>query len=285
MSDYHPTDILTYASVPEMVAAHPTPITHYENDGAILLADCGFEFDAEFHQNLTFPRKWKKIGSLNSIMKTPVRVMNGSFVKTENPLWNTVDDERMMLFMYSEFLKIELSFKNLVGKVFPGYGSVNWGNCTFRYTPTRTEDIHFDVFHEGKPFPISLHIPRVKLFLNVDAEPRIWNVGPRLRDVLRYAGHRLPTPIFTDINVLSMAINKSGILEDCPLQKIEIPQRGVIFANGSTVVHQVVYGNRAVGLEGHLPLESLYSADANEWENVAWWIRNAGLVGTQVSDS
>ena len=33
MNDYHPTDILTYASVPEMVAAHPTTVTHYENDG------------------------------------------------------------------------------------------------------------------------------------------------------------------------------------------------------------------------------------------------------------
>jgi hypothetical protein len=76
--------------------------------------------------------------------------------------------------------------------------------------------------------------------------------------------------------VLSQLIDKSGVLDSAPRVKVEIPPRGIIFANGSTVVHQVVYGNRTVALEGAMPDSSLYLKDGSEWANLENWIVEAG---------
>jgi hypothetical protein len=274
--DYKPTDILVYDNPSAMIKAFPEPLAHYENDGAILLKDCGFEFDEAFMATVSFPPEWKKIGTVNHITSAPIIYKDGGFVRTHNPLCQIVEDDRLLLKAYSEFLRLELSFKLLVSEVFPVYKNIDWGNCTFRFSPTRREDVHLDVFSNGNPFPPEFHRPRLKLFLNVDVEPRVWNVGPRMCDVLKFSHDYLGPTLPADINMLCMHIDKSGALDHCPLTKVEIPTRGVVFANGSTVVHQVIYGNRAIGLEGSMPTASLLSSASNEWYNVRRWISEAG---------
>ncbi|MCX7135205.1 MAG: hypothetical protein NTW47_00715 [Proteobacteria bacterium] len=58
--------------------------------------------------------------------------------------------------------------------------------------------------------------------------------------------------------------------------KREIPPRGIVFANASTVAHQVIYGNRVVELDGFMPRATLYSPYGSEWDKVEGWIKTAG---------
>jgi hypothetical protein len=274
--DYNPADILIYNNPSEMIKAFPEPLVHYENDGVILLNDCGFDFDESYIATITFPPEWRKIGTVDQITATPIIFRDRAFLRTHNPLCQAIDDDRLLLKLYSEFLRIELSFKLLISEVLPAYRNIQWKNCTFRFVKTPEEDVHLDVFNNGKPFPAESKLPRLKLFLNVDSEARIWNIGPKLRDVIRFSKDFLGSTLPSDLNVLCALINKSGAMDVCPKVKLEIPPRGIVFANGSTVVHQVVYGNRVIGLEGLMPSASLYSSAGSEWDKLRHWIREAG---------
>lgn len=276
ISDYKPTNILVYDNPAAMVSDFPKPIIHYENDGAILLKNCGFEFDEAFITHLSLPLKWAKIGTANFITSTPIILKDGEFIRTHNPLCQLIRDDRLLLKVYSEFLTLELNFKLLVADVFHYYKNIHWNNCTFRFTPLRNQTVHLDNYSNGYYMPPKDRLPKIKLFLNVDAEPRVWNIGPRLRDVLKFSREYLDPTLPPCINMLNAHIVKSGAFDNCPLTKLEIPPRGVVFANGMTVVHQVIYGNRMVGLEGHMPAESLYSSTGSEWDNFINWINEAG---------
>jgi hypothetical protein len=275
-SKYKPTDILVYKNPAAMIEAFPEPLVHYENDGAILLEDCGFEFSPALLSKMVLPPEWKKIGSANGITLAPLDYKDGAFSRTQNPLCEIIEDDRLLMAIYAELLRLELNFKLLISQMFPSYHNIHWINCTFRFTVTNEEPVHLDYFNEGNPTPPEGKRPRLKIFLNVDSEPRIWNVGPRLRDVLKHSREFLGSSLPSDLNVLCATIYKSGVLDNCPRTRVEIPPGGVIFANGCTVVHQVVYGKRVVGLEGLMPGTSLFSSAGSEWDNLKPWIREAG---------
>jgi len=274
--ELQPAKILRYETPAAMSAAFPEPALHYEQGGVILLGNCGIGFDEEFVSTLQFPPAWKKIGTANDITVPPLVYRDGKYYRTQNPLCRAIPDDRILLKVYSELLRIELGFKLLVSNVLPSYRNVQWQNCTFRLTQTREEQAHLDSFDGGAALPEHMHVPRLKLFLNIDAEPRVWKVGPTLPDLLRHSEGRLGSPLPTDLNMLCACINASGLLAEVPMQRVEIPPRGVIFANGATVLHQVVYGNRMVCLEGFLPRACLQLSSLCEWDQVVPWIRAAG---------
>jgi hypothetical protein len=223
-----------------------------------------------------FPPNWKKIGTVNGITLPPIVLRDGAFHRTQNPLCAVVKDDASLLKLYSELLRIELGFKLLVREALPAFRNIEWYNCTFRFTKTENEPPHLDNFGGGAPFAPKDRLRRLKFFLNVDAQPRIWNVGPTLQDVLAFSKLPLERPLPDDLNVLCARLYESGALNDTPMVRVEIPPRGVVFANGSTVVHQVVYGNRMVGLEGVVREIGAALTPASEWEDVKRWIAEAG---------
>ena len=274
MSDtFRPAPLLSYKTAADMIAALPGPADHYASDGAIVLEDSGIDFDQAFVHRLTFPPNWKKVGTVNAMTVPPIVYVDGAFRRTQNPLCGMIKEDWMLLKTYSELLRLELGFKLLVADLFPRYRNVMWGNCTFRFTKTENEGPHVDVFNEGKPIPAARRLPRLKFFLNVDSQPRVWNVGPTLEDVLKHSDGALGRSLPNDVNVLCNLVNKSGFLEKCPYTRVEIPPRGIVFANGATVVHQVLFGQRMVALEGFVPPQH---AGESEWDKLDGWIRAAG---------
>jgi hypothetical protein len=268
--------IRRYRDPTEMRRAFPGSSVHYEDHGVILLEESGIAFDDAFIGSLTFPPEWKKIGTANEITTMPIVYHEGKFIRTRNPLGAVLRDDRMLLKTYSELLRLELGFKLLVTQIFPPYSTVDWENCTFRFTNTQNEDAHLDSFDGGRPFPEIGKRPRLKFFLNVDSAPRIWNVGPTLPDILKASQGALGARLPSDLNVLCHRVNASGILKEMPTVRVEIPPRGIVFANGATVLHQVVFGQRMVSLEGFVPKSSLQPSSVCEWDNVGRWITEAG---------
>ena len=273
-----PAPILRYRTAAEMIAAHPEPTTLYEANGAILLEDSGLEFDEAFVHRLVFPPDWKKIGSVNQMTVPPLVYVQGGFRRTQNPLCRMIKEDWLLMKTYSELLRLEMGFMLKVADLLPRYRNVTWANCTFRFTRTENEGPHLDVFNQGRPLPHRR--PRLKLFLNVDSKPRIWNVGPTLPDVLRCSGGALGATLPNEVNVLNHRINQSGHLAQCGYARVEIPPRGIVFANGATVVHQVLFGERMVALEGFAE----WGREApTEWDLLDSWIRDAGYGIEQVA--
>jgi hypothetical protein len=268
--------IRRYRDSLEMRRAYPGSSVHYEKNGVILLEDSGIAFDDAFIRALTFPPNWKKIGTVDGITTVPLVYQGGKFVRTQSPLCAGMPDDLMLLKIYSELVRLELGFKLLITQIFPPYSTALWGNCMFRFTRTENEAPHLDIFVEGKPFQETQKNPRLKFFLNVDSVPRVWNVGPTLPDILKASRGALGKRLPSDLNVLCSRINDSRILEQMPVVRVEIPPRGIVFANGSTVLHQVIYGERMVSLEGWVPRASLQSSSVCEWDLVRQWVAQAG---------
>jgi len=268
-----PVPILRFRNPEDMMQAADQVRAHYESHGALLLDDCGFDYDAEFIHRLTFPPEWKKIGTVNDVTIPPVVFAGGGFKRTRNPLGVMIKEDAMLLKTYSELLRLEMGFKLLIKELFPAWRQITWVNCTFRFTRTENENLHLDVFNEGKAFSDEVKLPRLKFFMNVDSQPRVWNVGPTLQDALRYSNGALGESLPVDINQVNDMLTRSGVLDKFPTQRIEIPPRGIVFANGATVVHQVVFGQRMGALEALMPS---WNVAASEWEKIGDWITEAG---------
>jgi hypothetical protein len=286
VGDYAPASVQRYKSRASMIAAFPEPHERYEDNGVLLLEDSNLEFDEPFIAATTFPAEWKKIGTVNGITLPPIVYRDGSFHRTQNPLCGLIKDDASLLKLYSELLRIELGFKLLVADLFPRYRNIHWYNCTFRFVKTADEAAHLDAFGNGRAFPPESRLQRVKFFLNVDSEPRVWTVGPTLPGVLAHCRDKLPAALPDDVNVLCHQLNQSGILADTPRVRVEIPPRGIVFANGSTVVHQVVRGHRMVCIEGVVRGRADGSCARSEWDHLGDWIRRAGYaIETPAVDS
>lgn len=268
-----PVPILRFRTAEEMVKSADQARAHYEAHGALLLEDCGLDYDVEFIHRLTFPPEWKKFGTVNGLTIPPVVWADGGFKRTPNPLGQLIREDAMLLKTYSELLRLEMGFKLLIMELFPAYRQIHWINCTFRFVRSENEPSHLDVFNEGKAFRPELKLPRLKFFMNVDAQPRIWTVGPSLEDVLKHSNGAFGESLPADVNQVCDIVNKSGILDKLPSVRIEIPPRGIVFANGATVVHQLVFGQRMVALEALMPA---WNVAASEWERIGDWITGAG---------
>ncbi|MEO5694200.1 MAG: hypothetical protein ABIQ72_13825 [Usitatibacter sp.] len=268
-----PVPILRFRNAQEMMNAAAQTREHYEGHGALLLENAGLDYDAEFIHRLSFPPEWKKFGTVNDLTVPPVVFADGGFKRTQNPLGLMIKEDAMLLKTYSELLRLELGFKLLIMELFPAYRQIHWVNCTFRFTRTENEPLHVDVFNAGRPFAEELKLPRLKFFMNVDSEPRVWNVGPSLKDVLRFSAGALGDSLPADVNQVCDIINKSGILANFPTVRVEIPPRGIVFANGATIVHQVIFGQRMVALEAQMPR---WNVAASEWDCIGDWITQAG---------
>ena len=268
-----PVPILRFRTAEEMIHGFSRTRDHYEGHGVLLLEDAGLEYDSEFITRLSFPPEWKKFGTVNYLTIPPVVFAQGGFRRTQNPLCLMIKEDAMLLKTYSELLRLEMGFKLLIMELFPAYRQIIWVNCTFRFTRAENEGRHVDVFNEGKPFLEEQKLPRLKFFMNVDSRPRVWNVGPSLQDVLKHSNGSLGKSLPADVNMICDIVNRSGILADFPTVQVEIPPRGIVFANGATVVHEVVSGERMVALEGLTPRAN---AKACEWDCIGDWITGAG---------
>ena len=134
--------------------------------------------------------------------------------------------------------------------LFPSYHSLQDVNITWRLTETHEEGMHLDYFDGGAPtMPGAKLAHRVKIFINVDSEPRRWRTSFDLPGVLDKCREQLPTEMPDDLNVVNMVIDKVGVLKNLPFHNLAYPTMSAVICNGEAVAHEVIYGQRTVGAE------------------------------------
>ena len=110
--------------------------------------------------------------------------------------------------------------------------------------------MHLDSFNRGSPLdPASKTFHRVKIFMNIDREPRLWRTSLDLPGVLAACRGRLPAELPDDVNTVTHVITGTGVLKDLPFHKIAYPTMSAVICNAEAVAHEVVYGNRVIGGE------------------------------------
>jgi hypothetical protein len=224
---------------------------HCENHGIVIVPYMPIECDLGLFQSITFPQKWKKIGTANGI-EDPVYVRDGGKLRPrqEHPFLELGMGVEWACYMQSQIATFNAQLRRGLGALFPAYHSLREANITWRLTETIEEGMHFDVFDGGAPVGSkNKRAHRVKVFINIDAEPRRWRTSFDLPTVLDICRDELPMELPDDVNVVNDVIDKFGVLKKLPYHQFAYPTMSAVISNSEVVAHEVVHGRRVVGGE------------------------------------
>jgi hypothetical protein len=253
---------------------------HYENLGVIVIPRLPIEFDLEYLQQLAFPREWKKVGTLNGI-EQPVIVRNGSHIAPDpgHPLMAILGEVPRAVYLQSQIASFDSQLRLALRTLFPRYYSLGKVfNITWRLTETRDEGTHLDVFDRGRPTSAALRAQhRVKIFVNIDSEPRRWRVSYSLPELLKRYRDQLPDELPDDLNVVNSVLDKIGVLDDLPAHRVAYPTLSAVIVNAEAVAHEVVFGRRMVAGEFGCDSTDMLNPSRHTHACLAHWLDDARL--------
>lgn len=153
-------------------------IAHYEAGDIVLLDNPPFVVDFDVLNRVSFPqgRDYQKL--TDKFLTRPKlhrrevrRLFHGAF--------------GFDLVLYARFRRevkrLSEELRSFARSLAPAYRFLKQG-VSWRFTPTGPEGLHVDYFRRAE----DTHYLRI--FINVDRQPRVWTVGPRLQDLIeRYA--------------------------------------------------------------------------------------------------
>lgn len=143
---------------------------------------------------------------------------------------------------YEVGVRIRALSKALFGFDFP-----EKGNRSYRPMITENEPLHFDTY------TVECGQSVVMSVLNFDVAPRVWNVGPSLREVFRNNLDDV-TKMLSELapgESLNMRLRDAAmrgigpLRSGTPVNKIQFAPGAVWYANPKTLSHQVIYGGGA----------------------------------------
>lgn len=80
-----------------------------------------------------------------------------------------------------EVMRLSEGLRRFARDVFPSYRFLRQG-VSWRFTPTGPEGLHVDYFRRPE------ELQYLRIFINVDRQPRVWTIGPPLEELIaRYA--------------------------------------------------------------------------------------------------
>lgn len=128
----------------------------------------------------------------------------------------------------------------IVPVLFPGYKVVR-ENISWRLTETGPEEPHYDSYGYEED---ELHT--VRIFVNLDNEPRRWAVGPPVGETLRkypnvWAPYKDRHP-----NIINDKINKMLPWSEIPMGEISFAPGALWLVNSQIVAHAILWGRRMV---------------------------------------
>jgi len=251
---------------------------HLENRGVIVVPYMPIDFDLTLFQSLTFPAEWKKIGTLNGIEES-LYTRNGTTLtdRVAHPFRELNMGVEWASYLQAQVASFDAQLRRGLQILFPAYVSLRDGNITWRLTETVEEGMHLDVFAGGAPINTGKPLPhRLKVFINIDAEPRSWRTSLDLPGVLSTCRESMPAELPDDVNVVNDIIDKMGVLKTLPYHRLTYPAMSAVICNGEAVAHEVVYGQRTVGAEFMCHQQDMLDPNKHTHSCMRGWIEKSG---------
>lgn len=251
---------------------------HYENRGVVVVPHMPIRFDLDFFQEIAFPPQLKKVGTVNGLERPVVSRKDRKLsIDTAHPLVALFGNMSMAAYAQAQIASFNGQLRTALALLFPHYRSLKEGNITWRLTETIEEGLHLDVFDGGKPLPPGAKSGhRVKVFINIDREPRRWRTSRDLPGLLGTGRGVLPDELPDDINVVNDVIDKLGVLEGQPCHNVAYPTMSAVIVNAEVVAHEVVYGRRMVAAEFGCAREDMLDPARHTHAAMRAWLEDAG---------
>lgn len=226
----------------------------YEDNKLIIMPLWPLKADLDYLQDLTLPPSLAKTGSASGIDR-PLYERQGQGLVSLNPITTLNANVAVQVYLRDQIAAIYGQLRKDLPQLFPRY-KMREANITFRFTPTASEgNLHLDVFQATTDFH------RIKLFINMDADYRFWNTSYDVYRVMEiYKDKFQDVACDIDRNTLNKLINdRIGMI--APRHAVHYPQLACVIGNGETVLHEVVSGNRMIGMEFMCGVENMLRPD------------------------
>ena len=157
---------------------------------------------------------WKKLKSRDAL--APIKVLD------KHPLRVWTDSHKQAAAIQTMIRETEDDVRRRVRRWFPAktlYAEMH----SWRFTVTKDEPLHFDVYAERVTSPV------IRVFVNLDTEPRLWDVGT----VARGPDAGTYDPVY-----------KARIDRE-PSERIAFDPGDVWIVDSRRVAHAIIHGRRA----------------------------------------
>lgn len=151
---------------------------HYEAGHIIVLDHPPFEIDFDVLNRVSFPpgRLHQKLAdrflTYPKLHRPEVRRLFHDAFALDLPFY---------LRFRREVSRLSEALRRFARDVFPSYRFLRQG-VSWRFTPTGPEGLHVDYFRRPE------ELQYLRIFINVDRQPRVWTIGPPLEELIeRYA--------------------------------------------------------------------------------------------------
>jgi hypothetical protein len=259
-------------------------IESYESGKIVLLQNCGFAIDFDLFDRIDIPGHpdkfiqyliaklsmtdyldilWGDEEAFGSMIAPPFRRTHpeerkesGYQALKQYLRSTTFASPELRIGLVRQMQSFQKDVLDLFERVFPEYTfsdySINW-----RLTESRGESLHVDAYRTEKDFH------QVKLFVNLDSAPRIWNTGEQMKTLVsrhyrdfgmdRYIGFEYHRFLEECDRVLFDPLNGP---RDCLQTHTTFFDRGDVWiAETRQIPHQIFFGRKMVSVQFYIPPE------------------------------
>lgn len=231
----------------------------FSDERLVVLHHCPTErIDFEFLQTVSLPQTWemKKLVITQLLAKIDGGDRNHPLVKQVLEGGFGGDKSRFDKFVGQ--LRVLVDISNLMlDKLLDGL-VVSERQVVCRFSETRMENLHFDLDKNSDDHEA------FRLYINLDAHPRIWSVSYPVTDLVTQGGRRMTDNIPLDLpgevkleRVTGRAFggwNQRATERKSPRHMIFFDRGDVWIVDGRTVSHQVLQGQRVLSVYARIPM-------------------------------
>lgn len=231
-------------------------IDHYEAGDIIILKHAPFRIDFDLLNKVDFPagRKYQKLGEKAFVWPKlhragVAKLFMGSFLHRPG----------FYLAFRREVKSVSSQLREFAKHVFAPY-QFGEMNVSWRFTPTGPEGLHVDYFRADE------NVHHVRIFINIDAKPRIWTVGHQLDELIGrfYEEARLDELRAADSKTICNRLNKTVLGDVNKPQGGALDRHVVEFEQGDVWLcetrinsHQIFSGHRLVATDFYVNSNSM----------------------------
>jgi hypothetical protein len=217
----------------------------YVGEKLILLRNTRIDYDRAFIERVAFPPTWfyKKFQS-KAVEKPKPLFLDAGKKQLCQDLFG--GDKGLFGKFEAEVRAVNTGIRRVLDEILRHY-RVTATDIIWRHTETRVENLHFDIDKDAADFE------SVRLYLNMDSVPRMWNTSHQLSRILRGYYDELELaktaelPLERLLQILSLRLFgnwSSRGREQFPHHMVLFEPGDVWICDGRAIPHQVIYGRR-----------------------------------------
>ena len=214
------------------------------------------KIDFEFLENVRFPQTWgmKKFQFTDLLMVARAGKHEGLYAQVLDHTFR--GDQQRFDYFIDQLGIIEQLAESLLGRLL---GDLTLGTkiMVARFSETRMENLHYDIDENSDDHEA------FRLYVNLDAYPRIWSTSYTVSRLLREGGQRLLGGIDPNERaeiILKRAIgrayggwNQRATERRAPRHQVYFDPGDVWIVDGRSVSHQVLSGHRVLSIYARIP--------------------------------